>query len=205
MWLWAGRDTAPLSRRLQAWRKPTNAIVTRSPRDAFDRPFDLAVLIPRAEQATSVARSAIKAGRPACILVPTDLVPYVAQEQDGSFDSLTSEIVAAAPKISICAPLMTWVIIGIPEVTDDAVYAGESTTPPNTGTTPSSEIGSLEEWIPEQLSSATAEKLNLEDDQFVTRASGLILVDTGDGAYSRDLIIRFRMNKIGRGHLPPKR
>ena len=60
VWLWAGRDTAPLSRRLQAWRKPTNAIVTRSPRDAFDRPFDLAVLIPRAEQATSVARSVIK-------------------------------------------------------------------------------------------------------------------------------------------------
>ena len=86
-------------------------------------------------------------------------MPYVAQEQDGSFDSLTSEIVAAAPKISICAPLMTWVIIGIPEVTDDAVYAGGSTTaPPNTGETPSSEIGSLEEWIPEQLSSATAEK-----------------------------------------------
>ena len=170
VWLWAGRDTAPLSRRLQAWRKPTNAIVTRSPRDAFDRPFDLAVLIPRAEQATSVARSAIKAGRPACILVPTDLVPYVAQEQDGSFDSLTSEIVAAAPKISICAPLMTWVIIGIPEVTDDAVYAGESATaPPNTGTTPSSEIGSLEEWIPEQLSSATAEKLNLEDDHSLSR------------------------------------
>ena len=106
LWFWAGRDTSMLARRLQQWRNPTNAILTRSPSTMFNHPWDMAILIPGADQATVVARKAIASKRPAAIFVPTDLVPYIAQNQDETFDQDVADAVTASRKVSLCAPLI---------------------------------------------------------------------------------------------------
>ena len=161
LWFWAGRDTSMLARRLQQWRNPTNAILTRSPRTMFNHPWDMAIIIPGADQATAVARKAIASKRPAAIFVPTDLVPYIAQNQDETFDQDLADAVTASRKVSLCAPLMTWLIVGDVGVAADAVFAGETQTqPPDTTSGWTAAVGTLEQWIDEQKSSAAAESIS---------------------------------------------
>ena len=69
-------------------------------------------MIPRADEATEAAARVLRDGRPACILLPTDLVHYMycAQKVDGSWDSAIEEIIGEAKKIQLTAPLLTWII-----------------------------------------------------------------------------------------------
>ena len=45
------------------------------------------MLMPRTENATETARLAIDSGRKVCVLMPTELVYYTAQEQDRTFNT----------------------------------------------------------------------------------------------------------------------
>ena len=97
MWVWAGKDTATVTRTLQAWRRPTTAIINRAPKaDAMSARYDIAIVIPRAKRATIEVALLLKTSKPACILVPTDLVHYIAQQPDGTTDKQLEAAVAKA-------------------------------------------------------------------------------------------------------------
>ena len=65
----------------------------------------LAFVIPRADEATEAAARVLRDGRPACILLPTDLVHYMycAPKVDGSWDSAIEEMIGEAKKIQLIA------------------------------------------------------------------------------------------------------
>ena len=48
--------------------------------------YDIAVVIPHVERGTTESALLLKTDKPACILVLTGLVHYIAQQADGTFD-----------------------------------------------------------------------------------------------------------------------
>ena len=96
LWFWAARDTTLLLDRVRRWRGGEGRYLTKAPKSGvIDPTWKLAIVIPRSDNATIACRSIFKTRRPACVLVPTDLVAYVGQNLDGSFDT---EMVAAIKK-----------------------------------------------------------------------------------------------------------
>ena len=86
-----------MAKLVQDYKSDTHAIYVRAPKESFNNPaWDVSILIPRTENATKVARQAIDDGRQTCVLMPTELVYYTAQEQDGTFaDKYVQAIIAA--------------------------------------------------------------------------------------------------------------
>ena len=106
--------------------------------------------MPRADQATKMAAKALATGQPICILMPTDIVHLIAQNLDGSTDGTTQSIVDAVNKVQLMAPLHTWLIANVPD-SRSAVYIGEAATPPpGIERQANAEVGTIQEWIPEQ-------------------------------------------------------
>ena len=59
-WIWAGRDTPTMARTVQTYKTSKDKILTRAPKESFINPvWQLAILMPRTEDATNVARQAI--------------------------------------------------------------------------------------------------------------------------------------------------
>ena len=86
LWFWAARDTSCLIKRVKAWRGG-GSYLNRSPKSAsVDKSWRFAIAIPRADNATETCRMIINSGRPACVLLPSDLVHYVPQNMDSMFD-----------------------------------------------------------------------------------------------------------------------
>lgn len=93
-----------MARIVQEHKSSGRVIYVRAPKDSFGNPvLKMAVLLPRTENVTEVARQAIKDGRPACILMPTELVYYTAQETDGSFNDKYVAAIKGAKKITLMA------------------------------------------------------------------------------------------------------
>ena len=69
-------------------------------------------MMPRTENATEVARKAIDDGRPACVLMPTELVYYTAQERDRTFNPRYVDAIKGAKKITLMATDTTWLCLG---------------------------------------------------------------------------------------------
>ena len=67
------------------------------------------MVIPRPDRATADAARLLAGDRPVCILVPTDLVHYIPQLADGSFDTHLEKVVSEAKLLALTAPCMTWV------------------------------------------------------------------------------------------------
>ena len=87
-WVWAGRDTDVMARTVQEFKESHDKIDARAPKELFNNPaWEIAILMPRTENTTETARMAIEDGRRACILMPTKLVYYTAQEPDRTFNS----------------------------------------------------------------------------------------------------------------------
>lgn len=180
-WVWAGRDTTDMSKLVQAYKDERSTIYNRAPKESFNNPaWRFAVLLPRVENATSTARQAIDDGRPACILMPTELVYYTAQEQDESFNEKYIQAVKSARKITLMATDSTWLCINSGIVANDVRSAETQTKPPGPtkGWTPA--VGTLSEWKKEQPESMLAET---EIDKSTIRkdGSGLILIEESDG------------------------
>lgn len=108
LWVWSGKDTPMLGWQVQSWRTSRNALVQRTTKDTFnDHSWTFGIVVPKAERATEVARKALVDGRPVCILMPTDLVHYTAQEQDGTFDPALTMAINKAVKLSLMRPGLT--------------------------------------------------------------------------------------------------
>ena len=131
----------------------------RAPKENFrDKSWKLALLIPRAERATEVARQALADGRPACILMPSNLVHYTAQETDGTFNPHIAASIAGAAKLTFMTPCMTWVCIGTTMERNDVFNAETRTTPPGPMAAAGAAVGTLENWITEQAASMESEQ-----------------------------------------------
>ena len=174
LWAWAGKDTHLVSRALQKWRSPTNPIINRATKEAaLLEKWDFAVVIPRPDRATADAARLLAGDRPVCILVPTDLVHYIPQLADGSFDTHLEKVVSEAKLLALTAPCMTWVChkTGIER---HNVFAIESATVPP-GPAGLIEAGTLEEWIREQGVAIVKETI-LISDALVQKDSGMYMI-----------------------------
>ena len=99
LWFWAARDTARLIKRVKAWRRG-GTYVSRSPKSAcVDKSWRFAIAIPRADNATNTCRMLIESGRPACVLLPSDLVHYVPQNMDGTFNATMTAAIEKSAEI----------------------------------------------------------------------------------------------------------
>ena len=174
-WVWAGRDTVPMERIVQDYKSDRSKIYVRAPKESFNNPaWQVAVLMPRTENATEVARKAIDDGRPACVLMPTELVYYTAQERDGTFGAKYVNAIKEAKKLTLMATDTTWLCLGTGIPANDVRSGETNTRPPGpaAGWTPA--VGSLEEWRREQKESVTRESKGM--DVVHTDESGLIMM-----------------------------
>ena len=78
-WVYAGRDTDALSRVVQRWRKPSNAILRRAYRADAKYTADLHVFAPTPVNAPGLVRDLLKQDVPFAVLIPSDLVQCVSE------------------------------------------------------------------------------------------------------------------------------
>ena len=157
-WVWAGRDTSVMARSVQEYKSSRDKVRVRAPKESFADPaWGLAILMPRTENATAVARNVIDDGRAACVLMPTELVYYTAQEKDRSFNTKYVDAIKSATKITLMANDSTWVCFGT-SITRNDVRVGETLTkPPGPTKGWTLAVGTLQEWIKEQKASLASE------------------------------------------------
>ena len=95
----------------------------------------------------------IKTERPACVLIPSDLVHYVSQNMDGTHDETIISAISKAPKYSILAANLTWVMFNIPNAPMHMICTTEHMVdymPPHIPESHAATIGTLVQWIKEQ-------------------------------------------------------
>ena len=171
-----------MGRQVQSWRASRNALVQRATKETFnDRSWTFGIIVPRAERATEVARKALADGRPVCILMPTDLVHYTAQEQDGTFDPAMTMAINEAAKLSLMTPGLTWLCLGAEVERNDVFLAETATTPPGPTRVDSVAVGTLEQWIREQVGSLAKERELIEEASICRRESQLVMLLGEDG------------------------
>ena len=201
IWVWGGADTVELARKVQAWRTPRNAIIKRAVKETLSQQnWEFAVLMPRSERATAVAQRIIQDGRPACILMPTDLVHYTAQQQDGSFDLKITEAIQAATKLQLMTPCMTWVCLNVDGMRNDVFINETVTSPPGPLAVRTAKVGTLEEWIVEQPASLKEEAATMSSAMIVTRDSGLQMILGEDDGRARIYVPAKRRDALIEAH-----
>ena len=177
IWFWAARDTLSLVKRVKAWRGGNATYLHRSPKSAVvDKSWNFAITIPRTDNATAACREIIKSKRPACVLLPNDLVHLVSQNMDGTYDVNMSKLILNAPKYTMLAAGLTWVCFNIPNATQHVVYANENVTdymPPHVPEMHAATVGTLPQWIAEQPGSLETERDSLIASRIGTTDSGL--------------------------------
>ena len=158
-WVWAGRDTEVMAHKVQEYKHGRDKVYVRAPKESFNNPaWSMAILMPRTENATETARKAIDDGRPVCIFMPTELVYYTAQEQDGSFAEKYMTAIKGAMKITLMATDSTWLCFNSGVVSNDVRSGEQQTRPPGPISGWSSAVGTLETWLKEQKTSLSGEK-----------------------------------------------
>ena len=145
-WFWAARDTSRLIDRVRRWRGD-RVRNTRAPKTAAaDTSWELAIAISRADTATSTCRLIVRTNKPACLLIPSDLVYYVPQNMDGTFDKDAANL--------------TWLCFNVPDAPAHLVYTTEILAdymPPHIPDEHAATIGTLVQWAAEQPSSLTTD------------------------------------------------
>jgi hypothetical protein len=111
-WVYAARDTGRLSRQLQEWRTGKNPVkkFSCSPKNIEEHTWDMAIVVPVAENAGSVAHNLLLKGAPSACLLPSSLLHRVPQRLDGTFDQLVTKRVANAGKICFASGEYLWLI-----------------------------------------------------------------------------------------------
>ena len=72
LWVWASQDTVEIARMVQDFKLGREKIYTRAPKESLaNAAWEMAILAPRTNKATKVAREVLLSGRPACILIGT--------------------------------------------------------------------------------------------------------------------------------------
>ena len=196
-WLHAGKDTATLSRKLQAWRTPKNAIVQTKPREGYKFTAGLHIFVSVPEAAPILARRLLDAQAPFAILIPSDLVQYVA-DGDTEEDKVARKRLEATAKLTHLSAGLTWLVGGLPTtehlVTCAAIVAaneadaeGETpteTAPPELTGWLREKVGSLEDWASNSETSLKLESAKIDDSHVARRSSGLVLY-APDGASAK--------------------
>ena len=148
-----------MARKVQEYKNGRDKVYVRAPKESFNNPaWSMAILMPRTENATETARKAIDDGRPVCIFMPTELVYYTAQEQDGSFAEKYMTAIKGAMKITLMATDSTWLCFNSGVVSNDVRSSEQQTRPPGPISGWSSAVGTLETWLKEQKASLSGEK-----------------------------------------------
>ena len=122
----------------------------------------------------------LRDGRPSCILMPTDLVHYVAQKNDGSWDTDVQAKIRDAAKIQLMTPLLTWIVHDTGLKQHSVFPAQSETRPPGPTNGWTAAVGTLEQWIAEQPASRASERAKVRGMKFVTRDSGLQMIEVSD-------------------------
>ena len=185
IWFWAARDTLSLVKRVKAWRAGKPNYLLRSPKSAVpDKSWDFAICIPRTDNATAACREIIKSKRPACVLLPNDLVHLVSQNMDGTYDVEMSNLIQKSPKYTMLAAGLTWVCFHVPDAPQHVVYASEHIAtdymPPHVPEMHAATVGTLIQWIAEQPASLEKERDLLISTRIGTTDSGLTTYTLAD-------------------------
>ena len=184
IYFWAARDTPTLIDRVRTWRGGVGRFVTKAPKSACsDQSWQLAIVMPRTDNATNACRLIYKTKRPACILMPADLLHMSSQNLDGSYDKEMAAAIDAAPKYSLLAAQLVWVVFGITDAPKHMVLNTECAAymPPNISEEHAATVGTLVQWIVEQTNSLNLEQAKLLNNRLSTLDSGLTMYDPVDG------------------------
>ena len=130
-----------------------------------------------------MCRLAYWSGRPLCILMPSNLLHYAAQNHNGTFDHKMSKAIDNAPKYSILAANLVWVCFNIIDTPQHMVCITECTNymPPNIPERHALTIGTLIQWIAEQPLAINTESASLMHTHLSTLDSGFRMYDRADG------------------------
>ena len=79
-------------------------------------PYTFGIWAPEADKVTRQCSEAFKKGVPFACLVPSDLVGYIAQEPDGTYNKVVAELVKKSGKISFLDSQLAWIIHKAPLV-----------------------------------------------------------------------------------------
>ena len=92
--------------------------------------------------------------------MPADLLHMSSQNLDGSYDKEMAAAIDAAPKYSLLAAQLVWVVFGITDAPKHMVLNTECAAymPPNISEEPAATVGTLVQWIVEQVNSLELEK-----------------------------------------------
>ena len=158
--------------------------MTKSPKSACpDQAWQFAIAMPRTDNATNACRLIYETKRPACILMPSDLLHMSSQNLDGSYDKEMAAVIEAAPKYSLIAAQLVWVVFGVTDAPKHMVFNTECAAymPPKVPEQHAATIGTLVQWAGEQPNSLELERAKLINNRFSTLASGLTMYDPADG------------------------
>ena len=79
-------------------------------------PYTFGIWAPDADKVTHQCSEAFKKGTPFACLIPSDLVGYIAQEPDGTYNEAVAELVKQSGKISFLDTQLAWIIHKAPQV-----------------------------------------------------------------------------------------
>ena len=109
VWLDAGKDTVFLSDEVYEWRKATHNIPRDAKRLYMNQvseanikkiSYTFGIWAPYADKVTHQCLAAYKKGTPFACLLPGELVAYIAQEKDGTYNKQVAHMVEQSGKIS---------------------------------------------------------------------------------------------------------
>ena len=128
IWLYAGADTTGLKQLILRSRSSDGGKLTvavGAPSDKmYSAEVDFVVLVPEPTQAPGVCARLLQLGRPAAVLVPTDVLRAVAQDHDGYYRPEVHQLLCAAPKVVLSATTQCWVFVGVPDINTVVVCVG---------------------------------------------------------------------------------
>ena len=125
VWLDAGKDTVFISDEVYEWRDTVHNVPRDSKRLYMNHmseanikkiPYTFAIWAPYADKVTHQCLAAYKKGIPFACLIPGELVSYIAQEKDGTYNEQVAHMVKDSGKISFLDSGLVWLIHGVKPV-----------------------------------------------------------------------------------------
>ena len=121
VWLDAGKDTIFLSDEVYEWRSAVHNVPIDGKRLYMQHlseanikkvPYTFGIWAPYADKVTHQCLAAYKKGVPFACLLPAELVSYIAQEKDGTYNEKVAQMVRDSGKISFLDTGLVWLIHG---------------------------------------------------------------------------------------------
>ena len=194
LWVYASDKTIEVARIVQKWRNPRNVIQKHSPKKIPD--FDLAIVIPKPETSPIVAALTLKRNKPCAILLPSDLMQFIAIANDEQIKNERLENTIKECSKTVFASIgMMWLILKGKQT--DKVYSiekralktvprvpgthGLSSPPPAIFASRKSGgeeilIPNVHEWAEEQQSEREQFAKRYGKENIATRQDGLMVV-----------------------------